>query len=157
MKEVNKPSSTEVGAMQSSQFESFLKEVHGGLDAMATQKEGKAVPPPTSNLTQTTSVTKENVSPEHNPQPTEPLRRKRKVQQEGYQDRFFTRIDFTHRKPLYITASTHRKLMRIVHLMDHSRATISSYVENILLNHLDTFKEDINTIYQENSINPTEE
>ncbi|NDV79946.1 DUF3408 domain-containing protein [Dysgonomonas sp. 511] len=85
--------------------------------------------------------------------PTE--RRKRKPQAD-YQSLFFNRIDFTHRKPLYITATTHRRLMRIVHLMDESKATISSYVENIILNHLDTFKEEIDTIYQTNNINPTE-
>ena len=85
----------------------------------------------------------------------EPSKRKRKVSMD-YQDVFFTRIDFTHRKPLYITANTHRRLMRIVHLMDESKATISSYVENIILNHLETFKEDIDTIYQTNNMNPTE-
>lgn len=84
-----------------------------------------------------------------------PERRKRKPQAD-YQSLFFNRIDFTHRKPLYITATTHRRLMRIVHLMDESKATISSYVENIILNHLDTFKEEIDTIYQTNNINPTE-
>lgn len=86
---------------------------------------------------------------------TESPKRKRKVSMD-YQDVFFTRIDFTHRKPLYITANTHRRLMRIVHLMDESKATISSYVENIILNHLETFKEDIDTIYQTNNLNPTE-
>ncbi len=84
-----------------------------------------------------------------------PERRKRKPQAD-YQSLFFNRIDFTHRKPLYITATTHRRLMRIVHLMDESKATISSYVENIILNHLDTFKEEIDTIYQTNNINPIE-
>ena len=84
-----------------------------------------------------------------------PERRKRKPQAD-YQSLFFNRIDFTHRKPLYITATTHRRLMRIVHLMDESKATISSYVENIILNHLETFKEDIDTIYQTNNLNPTE-
>ena len=84
-----------------------------------------------------------------------PERRKRKPQAD-YQSLFFNRIDFTHRKPLYITATTHRRLMRIVHLMDESKATISSYVENIILNHLDTFKEEIDTIYQTNKINPIE-
>jgi len=79
--------------------------------------------------------------------------RKRKP---DYQSLFFNRVDFTHRKPLYITASTHRRLMRIVHLMDESKATISSYVENIILNHLETFREDIDTIYKTNNINPTE-
>ena len=84
-----------------------------------------------------------------------PEKRKRKLLAD-YQSLFFNRIDFTHRKPLYITAATHRRLMRIVHLMDESKATISSYVENIILNHLDTFREDIDTIYQTNNINPTE-
>lgn len=85
-----------------------------------------------------------------------PIERRRRKPQADYQSVFFNRIDFTHRKPLYITATTHRRLMRIVHLMDESKATISSYVENIILNHLDTFKEEIDTIYQTNNINPTE-
>ncbi|QIK52883.1 DUF3408 domain-containing protein [Dysgonomonas sp. HDW5B] len=82
-------------------------------------------------------------------------KRKRKTQ-DDYPDVFFVRVDFTHRKPLYITAATHRRLMRIVHLMDESKATISSYVENIILNHLETFREDIDTIYRTNNLNPTE-
>lgn len=88
--------------------------------------------------------------------PVKPPERKKRKPQADYQSLFFNRIDFTHRKPLYITATTHRRLMRIVHLMDESKATISSYVENIILNHLDTFKEEIDTIYQTNNINPTE-
>lgn len=91
------------------------------------------------------------------PEPTaRPVEKRKRKPQADYQSVFFNRIDFTHRKPLYITASTHRRLMRIVHLMDESKATISSYVENIILNHLDTFKEEIDNIYQTNNINPTE-
>jgi len=88
--------------------------------------------------------------------PAKPIERRKRKPQADYQSLFFNRIDFTHRKPLYITATTHRRLMRIVHLMDESKATISSYVENIILNHLDTFKEEIDTIYQTNNINPTD-
>jgi hypothetical protein len=82
--------------------------------------------------------------------------KKKRKTQDDYQDVFFVRVDFTHRKPLYITAATHRRLMRIVHLMDESKATISSYVENIILNHLETFREDIDIIYRTNNLNPTE-
>lgn len=88
--------------------------------------------------------------------PVKPAERRKRKPQADYQSSFFNRIDFTYRKPLYITATTHRRLMRIVHLMDESKATISSYVENIILNHLDTFKEEIDIIYQTNNINPTE-
>jgi hypothetical protein len=88
--------------------------------------------------------------------PVKPPERRKRKPQADYQSLFFNRIDFTHRKPLYITATTHRRLMRIVHLMDESKATISSYVENIILNHLDTFREEIDNIYRTNNINPTE-
>lgn len=83
-------------------------------------------------------------------------KRKRKTRGD-YDEHFFNRVDFTYRKPLYITANTHRRLMRIVHLMDSSKATISSYVENILCHHLEVFKDDIDTIYRNNNLNPTEE
>lgn len=90
------------------------------------------------------------------PKSTELGKRKRKTR-EDYDEHFFNRVDFTYRKPLYITANTHRRLMRIVHLMDSSKATISSYVENILCHHLEVFKDDIDNIYRNNNLNPTEE
>lgn len=90
------------------------------------------------------------------PKSTELGKRKRKTRGD-YDGYFFNRVDFTYRKPLYITASTHRRLMRIVHLMDSSKATISSYVENILFHHLEVFKDDIDNIYRNNNLNPTEE
>lgn len=83
-------------------------------------------------------------------------KRKRKTRGD-YDGHFFNRVDFTYRKPLYITANTHRRLMRIVHLMDSSKATISSYVESILCHHLEVFKDDIDNIYRNNNLNPTEE
>lgn len=90
------------------------------------------------------------------PKSTELGKRKRKIRGD-YDGHFFNRVDFTYRKPLYITANTHRRLMRIVHLMDSSKATISSYVENILCHHLEVFKDDIDNIYWNNNLNPTEE
>lgn len=104
---------------------------------------------PDNEAVSTTSI------PTELPSSKTPGKKKRKTQ-DDYQDVFFVRVDFTHRKPLYITAATHRRLMRIVHLMDESKATISSYVENIILNHLETFREDIDTIYRTNNLNPTE-
>ena len=133
-----------------------VKSVDTIVDAVATAKTetevksktvGQVVEPAEEIAEPTTKAVEPPVKP--------PERRKRKPQAD-YQSLFFNRIDFTHRKPLYITATTHRRLMRIVHLMDESKATISSYVENIILNHLDTFKEEIDTIYQTNNINPTE-
>ncbi|MDR2953547.1 MAG: DUF3408 domain-containing protein [Prevotella sp.] len=45
-----------------------------------------------------------------------PVEKRKRKPQADYQSLFFNRIDFTNRKPLYITAVTHRRLMRIVHL-----------------------------------------
>jgi len=115
------------------------------------EMETKIVKQTIEAVTEATELTAK--SPELQARPSE--KRKRKPQAD-YQSLFFNRIDFTHRKPLYVTANTHRRLMRIVHLMDESKATISSYVENIILNHLDTFREEIDTIYKTNNINPTE-
>ena len=118
------------------------------------KQAGLAIVEPTMEVTVLEKV--ESFVPIHEEPSTKPADKRRGKPQVDYQSLFFNRIDFTNRKPLYITATTHRRLMRIVHLMDESKATISSYVENIILNHLETFKEDIDTIYHTNNINPTE-
>jgi hypothetical protein len=83
-----------------------------------------------------------------------PIRRKRKEQPEGYRENYFRRVDFTDRQPLYITRSTHEKLMLIVNIIDGRKATISSYVENILLQHLDNHREEISRLFDEHYKNP---
>lgn len=133
-------------------FDKLRSMVHQGVPLEKTMEN--TTPEEVKSASVDSEVT-EPVSKVPEPPAKPPERRKRKPQAD-YQSLFFNRIDFTHRKPLYITATTHRRLMRIVHLMDESKATISSYVENIILNHLDTFKEEIDTIYQTNNINPTE-
>ena len=150
-------------------YDDLLKLVHNGIDpdqpVHKTEQEEKETEP-TDIIADDSDTTKSEPEQDNTPASittisTElplskaPAKRKRKTQ-DDYQEAFFVRVDFTHRKPLYITATTHRRLMRIVHLMDESKATISSYVENIILNHLETFREDIDTIYRTNNLNPTE-
>ena len=53
-------------------------------------------------------------------------RRRRKEQPESYKDTYFRRVDFSDRQPLYITRSTHEKLMMIVNIIGGRKATISS-------------------------------
>lgn len=124
-----------------------VDEVADTSAVMETEPETKIVEPAGEVAESTTKISGPTARP---------IEKRKGKLQANYQNLFFNRIDFTHRKPLYITAITHRRLMRIVHLMDESKATISSYVENIILNHLDTFKEEIDTIYRTNNINPTE-
>jgi len=143
-------------------FDKLRSMVHQGVPLEKTAQEEKVVADAATSretvaeaelkiIGQTVESTGEITEP-----PTRPSEKRKHKPQADYQSLFFNRIDFTYRKPLYITATTHRRLMRIVHLMDESKATISSYVENIILNHLDTFKEEIDLIYRTNNINPTE-
>jgi hypothetical protein len=139
------------------QFDEFLSNVHKGI-SLETNPEDKNLEKPTK-CAEATEPDKSSISKQKNCQASEKPAKQtasKQIPQEDYQTRFFTRVDFTYRKPLYITASTHRKLMRIVHLLDDSKATMSSYVENILLDHLEMFRNEIDTIYQEKNTNPTE-
>jgi hypothetical protein len=87
------------------------------------------------------------------PAPT-PICRKRREQPKSYAETYFRRIDFADRQPLYITRATHEKLMLIVNIIGGRKATISSYVENILLQHLDIHREEIGRLFDEHYINP---
>ena len=78
-----------------------------------------------------------------------PARRKRREQPENFKDTYFRRVDFSDRQPLYITRSTHEKLMMIVTIIGGRKATIGSYVENIMLQHLESHREEINRLFEE--------
>ena len=92
------------------------------------------------------------VSPE--PQKTEtvqaekPTPRKRKNQSGDYRETYFQKVELIDRQPMYVSRSTHEKLMRIVSVIGGRKATASSYVENILLQHFEQHQEEINALYE---------
>jgi hypothetical protein len=77
------------------------------------------------------------------------VRRKRKEQSENFRENYFRRVDFYDRQLLYITRATHERLTKIVNLIGGRRATISSYVENILQQHVESNREEINRLLDE--------
>ena len=77
----------------------------------------------------------------------EPARRKKNAPGD-YRETYFMRVDFTDRQPLYVSRATHEKLMKIVTVIGGRKATVSSYVENILLRHFDQFQDEINELYE---------
>lgn len=102
-----------------------------------------------------TPYTPTNV-PEHEPKPEtpkeektvkEPARRKKTVSGD-YRETYFGRVDLTDRQPLYVSRTTHEKLMKIVTVIGGRKATVSSYVENILLRHFDQYQDEINELYE---------
>lgn len=77
----------------------------------------------------------------------EPARRKKSVS-DDYRETYFGRVDLTDRQPLYVSRTTHEKLMKIVTVIGGRKATVSSYVENILLRHFDQYQDEINELYE---------
>lgn len=73
----------------------------------------------------------------------EPARRKKNAPGD-YRETYFMRVDLTDRQPLYVSRTTHEKLMKIVTVIGGRKATVSSYVENILLRHFEQFQDEIN-------------
>ena len=57
-------------------------------------------------------------------------------------------------QPLYVSRTTHEKLMRIVTVIGGRKVTVSSYVENILLRHFEQYQDEINTLYENNFQKP---
>lgn len=77
----------------------------------------------------------------------EPARRKKNAPSD-YRETYFMRVDLTDRQPLYVSRTTHEKLMKIVTVIGGRKATVSSYVENILLRHFDQYQDEINELYE---------
>ena len=76
------------------------------------------------------------------------LVRRKKNTPGDYRETYFMRVDLTDRQPLYVSRTTHEKLMKIVTVIGGCKATVSSYVENILLRHFDQFQDEINELYE---------
>lgn len=77
-----------------------------------------------------------------------PTPRKRKGGTDDYRETYFQKVELADRQPLYVSRTTHEKLMRIVTVIGGRKVTVSSYVENILLRHFDQYQDEINALYE---------
>ena len=83
-----------------------------------------------------------------------PTPRRRKGGSGDYQETYFQKVELADRQPLYVSRTTHEKLMRIVTVIGGRKVTVSSYVENILLRHFEQYQDEINTLYESNFQKP---
>lgn len=119
--------------------ENFMKElISQGLPA---QRENQPDNAPEEQRTETVQVEK-------------PTPRKRKNGTGDYRETYFQKVELADRQPLYVSRSTHEKLIRIVTVVGGRKATVSSYVENILLRHFEQYQDEINTLYENNFQKP---
>ncbi|MCS2440970.1 DUF3408 domain-containing protein [Bacteroides uniformis] len=77
-----------------------------------------------------------------------PTPRRRKGGTGDYRETYFQKVEPADRQPLYVSRTTHEKLMRIVTVIGGRKVTVSSYVENILLRHFEQYQDEINTLYE---------
>ena len=121
--------------------EDFMKEIISqGLPVKKQETPMVAIPTEVKTKAETPDI------PANVPE-QEPARRKKNAPGD-YRETYFMRVDLTDRQPLYVSRATHEKLMKIVTVIGGRKATVSSYVENILLRHFDQFQDEINELYE---------
>lgn len=74
--------------------------------------------------------------------------KRKRTEQNNYRETYFEKIDFSDRQQVSISRETHLTLFSVVNMIGGHKATISSYVENIILQHLENHKEEINHLYE---------
>ena len=133
--------------------EDFMKEIISqGLPMKKQEMPSVAVETPDKSDDKTGTVETAD-KPEIKAEPKEekvvkePARRKKNTPG-NYRETYFMRVDLTDRQPLYVSRTTHEKLMKRVTVIGGRKATVSSYVENILLRHFDQFQDEINELYE---------
>lgn len=121
--------------------EDFMKEIIS--QGVPVRRDVPPVEPPSEEVEALPEPPKAETAQTEKPTP-----RKRKNQSGDYRETYFQKVELIDRHPLYVSRNTHEKLMRIVTVIGGRKATTSSYVENILLQHFEQHQEEINTLYE---------
>ena len=128
--------------------EDFMKEIISqGLPVKKQETPSVAVETKIETPDKPDDKTDKQETPKEEKAVKEPARRKKNTPGD-YRETYFMRVDLTDRQPLYVSRATHEKLMKIVTVIGGRKATVSSYVENILLRHFDQFQDEINELYE---------
>ena len=118
--------------------EDFMKEVIS---------QGFPMKKESSNEKQLSTIIKEDEPAIETSKIKEPQKRRR-LEQSEYRETYFEKVDLTDRQSIYISRETHLTLLSIVNVIGGHKANISSYVENIILHHLESHKDEINNLYE---------
>ena len=112
------------------------------------KKESEMIPPPTVEE-EDASVSETQKEALEEPQLS--IRTRRKHTAKGdYISLFMHRNDLYDRKAIYISRELQDKLSEIVLFIRKREMTLGMYVENILLKHLEDYKEEINRLSEKN-------
>lgn len=113
------------------------------------KKESEMIPPVT--VEEVDASVPETRKEEVLEEPQLPIRTHRKNTAKGdYISLFMHRNDLYDRKAIYISKELQDKLSEIVLFIRKREMTLGMYVENILLKHLEDYKEEINRLSEKN-------
>ena len=127
--------------------ENFMKElISQGLPAQRENQQGDtSLPGDKTDITQEGQQERQHTETVQSEKPTP---RRRKNGMGDYRETYFQKVELADRQPLYVSRATHEKLIRIVTVIGGRKATVSSYVENILLRHFEQYQDEINILYE---------
>ena len=74
--------------------------------------------------------------------------KQKQIEQTDYMEIYFEKINLTNRQQISISKETHLILFSLVSMIGGHGATISSYIENIILQHLESYKEELKDMYE---------
>jgi len=113
------------------------------------KKESEMIPP--ASVEEVDVSVPETRKEEVLEEPQLPIRTRRKNPTKGdYISLFMHRNDLYDRKAIYISKELQDKLSEIVLFIRKREMTLGMYVENILLKHLEDYKEEINRLSEKN-------
>lgn len=114
------------------------------LLSMMAKEEGR--PPQTA--VHLKEVKEKEVVPKEETEP-----RKKRPRSTDYESLFLKSSSQTARygKAVYIRKEFHERMQRIVQALSDTNVSLSDYLDNVLAQHFDTYKEEIREVYDRNS------
>jgi hypothetical protein len=96
---------------------------------------------------ETESELKPEPLPEKTKETKEPSKRKRNNFSEDYGSRFLGSNETKARQCVYIDKRIHKIISEIIKVTSSSDVTVGGYIDSILMDHLETNKDEINELY----------
>jgi len=102
---------------------------------------------------QSTNANEENSSIDENQSPNQHQKRKKTFRSDdsGYKSLFLKRNEADNRKNVYINQNLHKTVSDIVSavkIIDNKTVTVGGYIDNVLTEHFETHKDEINSLYR---------
>jgi len=93
-------------------------------------------------------IIKEDKKPAVKTRKTRNTPKLKQIEQTEYLETYFEKVNLTNRQQISISRETHLTLFSLVSMIGGHGATISSYIENIILQHLESYKEELKDMYE---------